>query len=455
MKTPALIGMTAVLILLPTISPSANELPPSELARQHLDRGELQAAVAILDQLIANDPENVGCLYMRGVCYCRMENDSRALPDFESVIRVRPDFGAAYSYRAQIRFRAGEVKLAMEDFTTELRLDERAAGVEFRLDGTKPLTPDDKQHGAAEVASMIKDRQLLNAHGESARWLIEWTERQFAGESLGFRIDWNASAPKVSVAAHYGPRDGNNAQIMSRMTHLNGEPIQFEERWRGVIYECFNLRNTKSFEELQTLALKGELTKQEYVTQSVALENQAKRLVRKFYVTRFLPWAIETGVKTTPGKWFCGDSTTASTIVQRTTDPSKYPWNSFGRRFDWIQVQRLSVSGEYASAIPILHRMALGSVDETQASQSWNWYVNMCIRSGKHDDAMSGVMRGLRRCPDSVPLLVQRAYLNSTFFDESAKAKIDLQRILKLEPNHAYAKMLLARLSNSARNKTD
>jgi len=446
MQASLLIGITTVFALFSTIPLCANEVPPEELARRHLDLDELQAAMTILDQLIADEPEDVSSIYMRGVCRFRMGNDSGALADFNSVISVRPNHGASYSYRAQIRLRSGDVDLAMEDFTTELRLDEQAAGVEFHLDGKEPLTLDDKKHGADQVATMLENRPVMNANWDSVRWLIEWTERQFAGESLAFRIDWNASDPQVSVAAHYGPRDGKNAQIMMRKAHLNGMPIQFEEQWRGVVFECFNLRNTKKFADLQSSAVKGEITKRQYVTRCVSLENQAKRLVRKFYVKRFLPWAIETGTKSTPGKWFCGDSTTALTIVQRSTDSSKYPWNSFGRRFDWFQVQRLSTSGEYAAAVPILHRMALESADDTQASQSWNWYVNMCIRSGKHHDAMSGVMRGLRRCRESVPLLVQRAYLNATFFDKVSQAETDLQRVLKLDPNNGYARMLLDRL---------
>lgn len=97
-----------------------------EEARRCLDDQESARAVELLDELIAEDPEDLEAYDDRGLAYMQMGNDARAIKDFRKVIALDDCDEAGYTHLAEALRNLG-------------KYDESLAQVARALD----LAPDD------------------------------------------------------------------------------------------------------------------------------------------------------------------------------------------------------------------------------------------------------------------------------------------------------------------------
>jgi tetratricopeptide (TPR) repeat protein len=91
-----------------------------DLARQQLERGEYDAAIASYDRALARQPKDADLLFGRGLARFRKEDYPSAAHDFTCVLRERPNDANALFNRALARRRSGDAERANEDYSAYL-----------------------------------------------------------------------------------------------------------------------------------------------------------------------------------------------------------------------------------------------------------------------------------------------------------------------------------------------
>ena len=81
------------------------------------------AAIELLDQAVAADPDDADALYQRGVCYSRLEDNQRATDDLRAALMRKPGMTAA-------ALELGRVLYQLEDYDEAARWLRRAASAE-------------------------------------------------------------------------------------------------------------------------------------------------------------------------------------------------------------------------------------------------------------------------------------------------------------------------------------
>jgi tetratricopeptide (TPR) repeat protein len=81
---------------------------------KELEAGRTEKALAALDEVIKQYPNNPDAYFLRGSL--KMEADSaQALSDFNKVIELKPEFGSAYNQRALLRLLTNDTDGALKD----------------------------------------------------------------------------------------------------------------------------------------------------------------------------------------------------------------------------------------------------------------------------------------------------------------------------------------------------
>ncbi len=60
-----------------------------------LKAGRLREGMEILENLVANDPENVNVLYNLGMCYSELGNIDKSIDTLEKCVRLAPEHANA------------------------------------------------------------------------------------------------------------------------------------------------------------------------------------------------------------------------------------------------------------------------------------------------------------------------------------------------------------------------
>jgi hypothetical protein len=140
--------------------------------------------------------------------------------------------------------------------------------------------------GERQLEQMLADRpemqNLLPEDHPVYRWLVA----SFEGDRTGSRIYWLADEPRSGkaaehAAAYYGYPAYIVIEAAARKTPL--------DKWTMLVFEMFNIENTKSFKELLNLALEGKLDGESYARKCVQLEFDAAAKLRDFFRKTPLP----------------------------------------------------------------------------------------------------------------------------------------------------------------------
>ncbi len=90
-------------------------------------KGELDIALADLNEAIRLGPPRAGVLISRGITWSFKHDYDRAVADYSEAIRLDPQFAAAYSNRGDALSAKGEYDKAIADYDQALRLDPQVA----------------------------------------------------------------------------------------------------------------------------------------------------------------------------------------------------------------------------------------------------------------------------------------------------------------------------------------
>jgi tetratricopeptide (TPR) repeat protein len=391
-------------------------------ARQSLEKGDYDAAIARLNEAIQRRPGQAKLLGFRGVAWLRKGQYDKGSADLKAAIALnRADAGAGYRP------------------TTDRQL------------------PDDSlRHGRQQVAQMLRDRPAMAEFSPQNEFLCRWAARKFAGEDLGSPIDWDPSAPLHSDAEHVAPGDGDNAAIMVAALYdsgpKQGSPRTFEELWAGAIYELHNVAFAKEFVRLNQEADQGKLSKRDFVAGIVQYELRAAQQTRAFYVQVFLPWLQKQKLPTDPTLWFCDWWDTPEGVLRTFADQSAYPWRPYARVHDWATVHRRWHLGKFGRAFGLLDRMRAEKGYEEQQPEVYYWIGRCLERLRKPAEAVTALGEAIRLDPHNADSYRARGKLYQQL-GQPDKAKADLEKARKLEREESQQVTLPAEMDKAVEER--
>lgn len=94
-----------------------------QVALVHARRGEFSQAVAILNRLIARQPNDANHYNNRGVLHWRAGQIVAAIADFNAALRLNPNLHNAYNNRANLHAAQGNWQASIQDYQQALNLN--------------------------------------------------------------------------------------------------------------------------------------------------------------------------------------------------------------------------------------------------------------------------------------------------------------------------------------------
>lgn len=219
----------------------------------------------------------------------------------------------------------------------------------YSIDGSIPVGATALAHGRKQFEQLAKDRPDILRGGKKFETMHAWAIREFAGASCGFLVDWDSRPLALptygSTGQHVPPRQGENAKIWIAATVTDGlgskRRLDFEELWHHLVFECYNLRGTPAFRELDQKASHGTISRVDFVEEIFRLEHDAFQLTHSFYAAKFLPCASAAGIRSRPKYW----RVTEAGWWQQPADFINtfpfhaYPWKPYGDRYDILRIR--------------------------------------------------------------------------------------------------------------------
>ena len=320
--------------------------------------GDKKGAMADLDQAIRLDPKYGWNYAFRGKLKVDLGDAKGAVDDIEHALKLDPESAWAFASRARARLYLGNRAGALQDFNQIKRIDPKFAswymGRHYMLAladvhapcdkiSSKALSQADLVYGEKQTTRMLKDRPRMANYVSKGDPVWTWTVRQFAGEGLGARILWNAVAPIDEHVRAYnsGPNDRRSFGLIAIREVDAGKPLSGEDQWSCAVFELYNIRNTKQFDETDKQAFAGKLTKEEFMRKFSTLEFNAGLSETSFYHTTWLPHARKNNLTATDSCWGVEDPATYDEWIACFKDPSGYPYCWYGTFYDQEVVPRL------------------------------------------------------------------------------------------------------------------
>lgn len=133
------------------------------LISARLKRGELDAALAAADALVAKQPDSAMALTTRGRIQLARKNEAPARVDLEKALTLDPQYFPAATSLAAMDLAAGQAQTARARFEKQLRVDPRNYGASLALAELSARAG----ASSAEVAQVLADG-IKNSPGEPA-----------------------------------------------------------------------------------------------------------------------------------------------------------------------------------------------------------------------------------------------------------------------------------------------
>lgn len=77
------------------------------IAQGHIDNGQYQRAIRVLDDIVRNEPNNADAHNLLGFSYRKMENFTRAETHYDRALRVEPAHRGALEYAGELYLQTG------------------------------------------------------------------------------------------------------------------------------------------------------------------------------------------------------------------------------------------------------------------------------------------------------------------------------------------------------------
>ncbi len=318
-------------------------------------QGDYKKAIADYREAIRLDPKDGDKYASRGWAYRKNGDCDLAIYDYTTAISLSPESPCLYETRGTLLVARGDYDLGIRDLQTAIQLNPKDQAAKFEAWPKTPLSADVMRHGQRQLRNMLSDRKAMAEHGKLAEPLYQWATRKFAGEDLGEAVFWNAATPSV----HFGgdnqrPTDEEPGWIRVREEHGNGQEVgkrSFEELWFTAVFELYNVASAKDFDRLARRARSGEVSRVQYVTETIRIESQAAEKTRSFYIHVFLPWAKQHKIATNPLLWYLAEKSDPSETlcldhVNKTGTYWLYYENAYDNISAWAKAHKQEVKEE-------------------------------------------------------------------------------------------------------------
>ena len=214
------------------------------------------------------------------------------------------------------------------------------------------LTTDHARHPWAlrQMLFVLRDRPKMARYpvGDELRWVLQgdeiwqWAAARFAGSGTGFWIGWDEDPPSDDFEAdHFYRWDRGWIRILDDSKEkAKSQGLAFEEQWEKLVFEFFNQENASGFSELWEAALKGRISRDDYIIGNARLEHVACRKTLDFYSTIWVRWCGKTGFTTDAEVWTRNFMPKFEDWIRQYPRGSKYPWKVYGGYFDTAETSR-------------------------------------------------------------------------------------------------------------------
>jgi tetratricopeptide (TPR) repeat protein len=129
-----------------------------------LEKGEYDKAISGYTEVIRVDPQFIAAYLNRGLAWNEKGNSDKSIADFTEAIRLYPQDASAYVLRARTVLARGEFDMAIDDSTEAVRLNPRNAGA-FVCRGVAWASKGEHQKAIADCSSAISiDPKLPEAY---------------------------------------------------------------------------------------------------------------------------------------------------------------------------------------------------------------------------------------------------------------------------------------------------
>ena len=162
--------------------------------------------------------------------------------------------------------------------------------------------------------------------------VIRWVDRRLAN-SGGLKVRMHPTDQVGVRPSHtYNESIPDTAFLM-----LGFDPNAagfIEQDLVSLVYELINIESHKDFHALVHDAVRGRITREQYVRDMVCLEHSAILKLRWLYAEKFWSWLTGSGIETDPCNWYLSIPTVASQFIDSYGKDSEYPWKIYGQMYD-------------------------------------------------------------------------------------------------------------------------
>ena len=167
-----------------------------------------------------------------------------------------------------------------------------------------------------QLDTMLNDRPEMNID-DTSTIILEKAEKILQAH------DWDSTPPEGDKRSEFS--FDNKIRIKKGMTP--------SESWTVFFYESYNIQNREKFEKLYRRAVKGEMTKREWVFENAILEHEAAEKFIIFAEDTLIPYLQDRGLETKNASDYVSFFN-LPIEAWMSNDENSYPWNYWGAYYD-------------------------------------------------------------------------------------------------------------------------
>jgi hypothetical protein len=157
------------------------------------------------------------------------------------------------------------------------------------LFATNSLAVDDQQSfGERQLSQVLDDRPNMKGIVDANDFINEWVIRQFDSDCPKNRVLWDSHEPFSGRPAESQPAYG---AALASIRVTSSKTISGRDEWLMLIFELYNLKNARDFEELYAKATSGKIDRKSFANECTALEFRAGVRTQMFFRCHPLPGA--------------------------------------------------------------------------------------------------------------------------------------------------------------------
>jgi tetratricopeptide (TPR) repeat protein len=406
-------------------------------------KGDYDRAISDLSEAIRLDPTNCDVYLRRSWLLASKHEFQKAVADLDAVVRLKPTSASAYFHevRGFCLVESGNYDGAIADFQEMLRLNPADPAAQYEPQRKVDISLANLEHGRRQVEKMLHDRPAMAQLGEKAAPLCEWAARKFAGEDLHERVFWDPTEPRGPTAAeHQTPLPGKPGRIRLRAKYVTGatagQPRSFEELWQNAVFELHNIAGAETFLRIWDDAIKGRLSRSEYVTKVIECESRAADSTRAFYIRVFLPLARQWRLPTHPTNWYLTYSESGKVPILSLTSKTSDYWQHYEKGYDRLALALLVEKGEWQKAMDAAQEAEKRADTNEEKAAIFGALGRAYADIKRYDLAITAFGKVIECDPKCAIAYESRAYaycMNAQY----AKSVADYSEAIRLNPNRA------------------